>query len=244
MAHHAGLSADLVQGLRYQHQLFVGHSDTGDSLFVFIDGDGSPWSADGRRINRDPTPRRPLALELAAQTPRSILYLGRPCYFSARFDSACNPRVWTSERYSRPVVDSLAAAVNHYVSDHGYSHVALIGYSGGGTLAVLMAPQVRSTVAVITIAANLDVDAWARGHRYLPLEGSLNPAAEPPLDAAIRQWHLLGDRDANVPEELSRRYLDNINPDDIWRYAGFDHVCCWAEQWPAILTRIEHALGD
>ena len=71
--------------------------------------------------------------------------------------------------------------------------VVLIGYSGGGVLAVLIAPQVPGS-AVVTIAANLDVEAWARWHQYTPLSGSLNPATQPPLDA-LHEWHLVGDRD-------------------------------------------------
>jgi hypothetical protein len=244
LARNNGFRSDVIRGAEYRHQIFTHDVGTGNLLYVFIEGDGMPWIRGGSTIAHDPTPHRSLALELAVQTPHSVLYLGRPCYFSTNTDPGCFPEVWTSARFSEQVVDSMAAAVDRFAADNGYPGVVLIGYSGGGTLAVLMAPHVPSTVAVITIAANLDVDAWARQHRYLPLEGSLNPAAQPPLDAAIRQWHLLGDRDANVPAEVSRRYLDRISPDDIWRYAGFDHVCCWAEQWPAILARIDRALGN
>jgi hypothetical protein len=244
LARNNGFRSDVIRGAEYRHQIFTHDVGTGNLLYVFIEGDGMPWIRGGSTIAHDPTPHRSLALELAVQTPHSVLYLGRPCYFSTNTDPGCFPEVWTSARFSEQVVDSMAAAVDRFAADNGYPGVVLIGYSGGGTLAVLMAPHVSSTVAVITIAANLDVDAWARWHGYLPLEGSLNPAAQPPLDAAIRQWHLLGDRDVNVPAEVSGRYLDRISPDDIWRYAGFDHVCCWAEQWPAILARIDRALGN
>jgi pimeloyl-ACP methyl ester carboxylesterase len=243
-AQHAGLTSATVQGTQYQHEIFVHSSTPGDTLFVFIEGDGSPWSRDGLTVSRDPTPHRALALELAEHTPHSILYLGRPCYFSARTDSGCNTRLWTSERYSARVVESLAAVVNRYAANNAYRRVTLIGYSGGGALAVLMAPRIPSTGAVITIAANLDVEAWASWHGYLPLEGSLNPATEAPLDPAIQQWHLVGDRDLSVPPRVSRRYLGNVRAERIWHFASFDHVCCWVEQWSSILPRIEAALAD
>jgi hypothetical protein len=96
---------------------------------------------------------------------------------------------------------------------------------------------------VVTIAADLDVDAWTRWHHYLPLTGSLNPATQPPLDPHITQWHLVGDRDSNVPPEISRRYLDRVPNDHVWHYSTFDHTCCWVERWPDILARIEAELG-
>ncbi len=213
-------------------------------LFVFIDGDGSPWSRDGQEPASDPTPHTPLALELAAGTPASVLYVGRPCYFSVRSDAGCKPSVWTAERYSAGVVASLAAVVNGFVADHGIGRIVLIGYSGGGALAVLMAPHIPSTRAVVTIAADLDIDAWSAWHGYLPLDGSLNPALQAPLDPAIRQWHLVGGLDLNVPERVSRRYLDTVNPAHIWRFPSFDHGCCWVGQWPTLFARLETELGE
>jgi pimeloyl-ACP methyl ester carboxylesterase len=243
-ARHAELSVSVIQGTRYRHEIFAGRSTPGQTLFVFIDGDGVPWSRGGREPARDPTPHRPLALELAARTPRSVLYVGRPCYFSARSDPRCSALVWTSERYSAEVVESMAAVVNRYAALHAAGRVVLIGYSGGGALAILAAPRVPATRAVVTVAADLDVDAWAAWHHFLPLTGSLNPATQAPLDPAIQQWHLLGDRDLNVPASVSRRYLATVSPDRIWHFATFDHACCWAGHWSRIFPRLEAALGD
>jgi pimeloyl-ACP methyl ester carboxylesterase len=244
IAQRGGLAAAVVQGTQFRHEIFMNTAPRGAVLFVFIDGDGSPWNRDGQEPAFDPTPHRPLALELAAGTPRSVIYVGRPCYFSVRSDAACTPSVWTAERYSAPVVASLAAVVNGFAADHGFGRVVLIGYSGGGALAVLMAPHIPSTRAVVTIAADLDTAAWSAWHGYLPLDGSLNPAAQAPLDPAIRQWHLVGGLDVNVPERVSRRYLDRMDPAQVWRFPRFDHRCCWVEQWPAVLARIETELGE
>ncbi len=243
MASQAGLAASVVQGTRYQHQIFVSSALDRTTLFVFIDGDGSPWRHGGSYVSHDPTPDRPLALELAARTPGAVIYLGRPCYFLARTDAACNSRVWTSERYSAQVVESMAAVINRYASENNARCLVLVGYSGGGALSVLMAPLVPPACAVVTIASDLDVDAWTRWHHYLPLDGSQNPAAQPPLDPLIAQWHLVADRDSNVPPQLSRRYLDRVPTDHIWHFSTFDHTCCWVEQWPEILTRIEAELA-
>lgn len=246
-----GMTASVIQGARFRHQVLSARSAPKPAagpaaalLYVFIEGDGSPWIDAGSKVARDPTPRRPLALELAAATIHPVLYLGRPCYFGVRLDANCTPAVWTSGRYSTAVVDSMVAAVDRYAADNNDPALVLIGYSGGGTLAVLMASHLPRTRAVITIAANLDVEAWTRWHRYLPLSESENPAAAPPLADSIRQWHLVGGKDHNVPEALDRRYFDAIRPDQVWRYADFDHACCWAEKWGSISARIDSAMAS
>ena len=249
-----GMTASVIQGTRFRHQIWTaperGSAVGPATLYVFIEGDGAPWIEAGSKVAHDPTPHRPLALELAAATsaaaaPHAVLYLGRPCYFEPHLDANCTPDLWTSGRYSDAVVDSLVAAVNRYTAafDNGPALV-LIGYSGGGTLAVLMAAHLPSTRAVITIAGNLDVTAWVRWHGYLPLTLSENPAAEPHLPDSIRQWHLVGGKDGNMPEALERRYFDTMPPGHIWRYPGFDHVCCWVQQWSTILARIDAAIMD
>jgi pimeloyl-ACP methyl ester carboxylesterase len=232
----------VIQGAQFRHEIFASPRRTDNVLYVFIEGDGSPWADHGTVAARDPTPLRPLALELAARTAHSVLYLGRPCYFHVHADRACSTDLWTSARYSRAVVDSMVAATNRYAASGGFAHVILIGYSGGGALAVLMAPAVRDVRAVITIAANLDVADWVDLHGYLPLERSLDPASQPPLSLDIEQRHLIGERDINVPESVNGRYLRTLGVDRIWRYSTFDHVCCWVQQWPAILERIDRDL--
>jgi hypothetical protein len=237
-----GLVSAVVDGTHYRHQIFFQPGTDRDALFVFIDGDGSPWSRGGVEPARDPTPHRAIALELATSTPHSVLYLGRPCYFTVHFDSACSARIWTSERYSQAVVESLAAVVNRFAAEYRYRRTVLIGYSGGGTLAVLMAPYIAS-VRVVTIAANLDIAAWASFHNYLPLTGSLNPATQPPLAHPSRQLHLVGGRDLNVPEAINQRFFESLRAEQIWRFANFDHVCCWVEQWSSILPRIDERVS-
>jgi dienelactone hydrolase len=237
----AGLTLGIVQGTTYQHTTFA-RGGTAGPLYVFIEGDGSPWVGHGTRVADDPTPHHPLALELAAQTSGPILYLGRPCYFQARTDAACRAPVWTSARYSKSVVESMAAVIKRSMAAYPSRPVVLIGYSGGGVLAVLIAPLIPAS-AVVTIAANLDVDAWTRWHHYAALTGSLNPATQPQL-AHIQEWHLVGDRDQVAPPSLSQAYLDRLDPSHVWHYPSFDHVCCWAEKWPAIFSHIQAATHD
>ena len=240
LAELAGFQAEIVSGRPFLHQVFVKWSD-GDSLSIFIEGDGLPWIHQGRMVSEDPTPRHALALELAARTPGSVLYLGRPCYFGARSDSTCEARRWTFDRYSAATVASMAAVANRLADAHSVRHITLVGYSGGGTLALLMAPRVQAVERVVVVAGNMDVERWTRYHGYEALGGSLDPASQAPLDAVIEQWYLLGDRDLTVPPELERRYLERAASERVLHFPTFDHRCCWAQAWPRIWARIEGA---
>jgi hypothetical protein len=106
-----------------------------------------------------------------------------------------------------------------------------------------MARNLPQVSGLVTIAGNLDPDAWVQLHGYLPLRGSLNPSLEPPLPAQLRQWYLVGHRDANVPPAAIERYLARVPQDRVWSYARFDHTCCWAREWPSIFARISAELS-
>ncbi|MHB8813484.1 MAG: alpha/beta hydrolase family protein [Steroidobacteraceae bacterium] len=237
LARRGGLTPLVLQGGAFELRAFAATRPPRDPLIVFIDGDGSPWLDHGRRISADPTPRMPLALDLALETPGSVLYLGRPCYFALQRPPVCSPALWTSRRYSPEVVASLVAAAGRYAAARHFRRILLVGYSGGGTLAALMVPTLPGTVGLVTIAGNLDPQAWTRSHGYLPLTGSLDPALEPPL-GDLPQWHFVGGRDTNVPYRVTTRYFVRFPSARVLRYPGFDHICCWVRAWPSAIAEI------
>lgn len=237
VARRAGLTPLVLQGGPFELEAFAVRRPPRDFLTVFIDGDGSPWVDGGRRISADPTPRVPLALGLAVETPGSVLYLGRPCYFALQRPPVCSQALWTSRRYSSTVVASLVDAVSRYCAARRFRRILLIGYSGGGTLAALMAASMPHVVGLVTIAGNLDPATWARSHGYLALTGSLDPVFGHPTPG-LAQWHLIGGRDTNVPFSDVERYFAQVPSARIWRYPKFDHVCCWVSVWPGALRAI------
>lgn len=213
-----------------------------DELIVYFGSDGRPW-VDNRPAG-DPTGHRSLALELMRRDPRPAVYLGRPCYHGGADSPPCNARLWTSGRYSGVVVDAMVAGLRALLQRHQPEELTLVGYSGGGTLAVLAASRVaRETnvtakLTVITIAANLDPTTWTTFHDLLPLSESLDPVDAVPSPAGFRQVHLVGTADARVPARTIRRYLDRQPDALVLEVEGFDHVCCWVRDWPDILERI------
>jgi pimeloyl-ACP methyl ester carboxylesterase len=244
LARSNGLEPLLLQGTQFQHHAFAAVRGPPGLLVLFIEGDGSPWKQSGWwvvghwRPAADPTPRLPLALELAAATPAAVLYLGRPCYLEVIRPPGCSEPLWTSQRYSHEVVASMSAAATKYIAEHHFEQVLIVGYSGGGTLAALMARDLPHVSGLVTIAGNLDPDAWTQLHGYLPLRGSVNPSLQPPLPADLKQWYLVGERDSNVSAAATARYFARIPQDRVWSYARFDHKCCWVEAWPSIFATI------
>lgn len=231
-----GFASAVIEGDPFRHVVYFAQTDApADALHVYIEHDGTPWIG-VTHVSDDPTPRTPFALDLMARDAGPRLFLGRPCYFETRRDAGCSPRMWTDRRYALEVVQSMASALRAFLAQHPYRHVVLIGYSGGGTLAWLLASHVPQTRAVVTIAANLDTEAWTTLHRYSAMAGSLNPASEPPLPASIVDVAYVGERDDNVPPSIARSFASRHPNAKIVEIAQFDHRCCWMERWPALLT--------
>lgn len=238
-----GFKSATQQTSRFTHRVFLNaqalNGTEYDTLHIYLDGDGTPWEYK-YRIADDPTSRRPLILDLLHLDTAPALLLGRPCYHGFSRAPGCNNTLWTSQRYSRTIVESMADALRLWLRDHPYRKLVLIGYSGGGVLAISLAPYFENTTAVLTVAANLDVDAWSRYHGYSPLNESLNPASQPALDKRIRQVHLAGKEDAIVPLPVIQAYAQRQSNSEMLVYDDYDHVCCWEDAWPAILDRLGH----
>ncbi|QBQ53102.1 alpha/beta fold hydrolase [Nitrosococcus wardiae] len=233
-----GMTRKVIPGAEFRHVVYTHHfGQPRKTLHVYLDGDGSPW-INRRWISRDPTPRNPLALRLMAQDSVPSVYLGRPCYHGLANDPPCTPQLWTYGRYSLRVVDSMAVALTHLLGADNFNELVLIGYSGGGALAMLLAERLPQTVAVVTIAGNLNPVAWARHHGYTSLWDSLNPSQQPPLNPVIFQLHLLGGRDQNILPSMVRPAVSRQKHAKLHLLADFDHVCCWWRIWPSVLAAL------
>jgi dienelactone hydrolase len=235
IAQKAGLSRSIVEGEGFQHVVYANQASVDAELIVFLDGDGRPWTSDGQEPSSDPTTRRPIALELLARTNAPATYVSRPCY-QQLMNANCAPRLWTQARYSEEVVASIAAAIHEIATARSVSRIALVGYSGGGTLAVLVAERLEDVESVITLAANLDIEAWAKHHGYLRLTESLNPA-QSNRSHPWREMHFQGERDTNVPAKTTDAYFARYPAARRETLDGFDHACCWVHAWPSLLAR-------
>lgn len=242
LAKQAGMRSGELAGAGFQHRTFAAPPTAdptaadGGQLRVYFDGDGTPFV---RRdlIARDPTPREALTLRLMRQDPHRSVFLGRPCYHG--LVDGCEPGLWTVGRYSEPIVASMTAATRHLIAERAYTSVVLIGYSGGGVLAVLVAERLEQVDAVVTVAANLDLAAWTQLHGYSPLVTSLDPARIAGSRRDLPQLHLAGAADANVPPTVHQALIERLPAATFRTVPGFDHRCCWADAWPRLLAEID-----
>ncbi len=206
----------------------------GAQAHVYLEGDGRPWER-GLIPAAEPTTRDSVVLPLMAGDPAPSLYLGRPCYNGHTEDSGCSPELWTGARYGDRIVAGMTAALQRFAEQNRYRELVLIGHSGGGTLALLLAQRLPQTIAVVTLAGNYDIDRWTGYHGYQALQGSLNPALQPP--GRVPEWHLLGERDTIVPPALFETALRARPHAQVIRVDA-DHSRGWQAIWPEILQRL------
>lgn len=235
-----GMQRRVILGDTFNHIAYLKISRPGSHrLHVYIEGDGRPWLG-GEYISKDPTTKRPLALDLARLDPENVLYLGRPCYMGLEQDGICNEKYWTSARYSAAVTVSMSAAVRQVVDEYNITATSLIGYSGGGSLAMLMASDayvsmIPTLESVVTLSANLDVAAWVKMHGYLPLSESLDPI-QLEYSSAANFLHYSGAEDDNIPSSHLLKFVEKHGG----QYKIFDdadHSCCWVRHWSQLLEQ-------
>lgn len=211
-----------------------------DYLVVYIEGDGSAWRSRSR-VSSDPTPDDPVALRLALRDPApGVLYLARPCqYVSGKLIASCDPALWTSARFSREVID----AMDHAITASKLSpeeRLTLVGYSGGGVVATLLASRRRDVDELVTVAAPLDIVAWTNYHQVSPLKDSLTPSEREPGYGTIREFHFHGGKDLVVPPVVIGRYRRQMSRANVHfvTVPEFQHRCCWTRDWPKLLSVI------
>jgi hypothetical protein len=211
---------------------------TGSVLRVYIEGDGRAWLSRSW-LSSDPTPATSLVLELlVADRSPDKAYLARPCQFIQT--AACDSIYWSSHRFSPEVLDSLNEALNQLKDAGKYQSLELVGHSGGGTVAALLAARRYDVTSLRTVGGNLDHVWLNKHHRVSPLNGSLNPPDFADRLASIPQRHFMGADDQIVPPEIYQSYA-GFFPDarclSVTIVPGADHIRGWRENWPRLLEQ-------
>lgn len=206
-------------------------------LPVYIEGDGAPWPSVFQPPH-DPTPPRPLALVLAARDPApAAAYLGRPCqYLDEAQRKGCDSAYWSSRRFTPEVIAAMDEAVTRLRQRAGAQRIRLIGHSGGGVIAVLLALRRSDVEGLITVAAPLMLSDWTAAHDLSPFEQAVDPMAQPAAAMPARAMHFAGARDPVVPPAIVEGFVRKLGG-RLEVIADFDHDCCWARDWPNLLRR-------
>lgn len=199
------------------------------SINLFIEGDGLAWIS-RTRLSSNPTPINPLAFKLMLEDKASCkLYLARPCQY---IDSQqCQKKYWSSARFSPEVVQSYLEIMDSLKKSHDIEAFNLIGYSGGGAVATLLSSKRTDIKQLITIAGNLDINAWVKYHQITPLYDSLNPAdyADSSLQN-IPQMHFIGAKDNVMPFEIFQAYQQRFHNSTLIQYRVCDE-CTHTQNW-------------
>lgn len=203
----------------FDNQLFHGETfdlrwhlrGAGPTLRAYIEGDGMAW-LNSRTPSSDPTPRNATAFKLAAlDKSMAVAYLARPCQFTEGEERRnCRVPFWTSARFSEPVVRDLSSVLDAAKARAGAERLELVGYSGGGAVALLMAARRDDVDLVVTVAGNLDHTFWTDYHRVSPLRDSLNPADVAVEVQTIRQTHIVSRDDDVIPPAVVQSYVSRM----------------------------------
>lgn len=233
-AAHGWRSLD-VPGGPFVLRSYVGPAAAGsDELTLYIEGDGLSWVT-RNTISSDPTPVNPVALGMAVNQPSgSAAYLARPCQYVISINRSCRTSVWTDARFSSEIIDAMNQAVDALKHRYRANRITLVGYSGGGAIAMLISRARYDVTRVVTVAGTLDHEAWTDLHRVTPLYDSLNPADYASELVSIPQMHLVGGADLNMPVAIVKTYSSRLQPTDrppLKIIPDFDHDCCWVEEW-------------
>lgn len=217
-------------------------SSPGRPLTVYIEGDGLAWLSH-RRLSGDPTPSDPVALRLAALDPGpNVVHLARPCQYlddPDLDDPACHPRYWSSHRFSEKVVSAIDQAIEQFRKRIGAVELHLVGYSGGGAVAALVAARRNDVASLRTVAGNLDHEALNRHFGVSPLTGSLNPADYAAALAGVPQHHFVGREDQVVPAFVADGFARRAGDTRCIRISAIDgvsHETGWPERWRKLLS--------
>jgi pimeloyl-ACP methyl ester carboxylesterase len=227
-----------IKTTRFDLVSFVGPKRGNGPLHVYIEGDGFAWVT-RNQPSKNPTPVDPIALKLAVLDGRNAVYLARPCQYAQTGD--CPPRYWASARFASEVIDAMNEAVDNLKRKLGADKLVLIGYSGGGAVAALVAARRTDVVHLATVAGNLDPDAWTRLHSVPRLGSSLNPVNYRRELAAIPQTHFIGESDNIVPIDVYRSYRSALSDTariDVRVVPKTGHDCCWEKSWPELLKEL------
>ena len=235
----AGLHRTQVQTKTFLLTAYVKISDRTKPVDVYIEGDGLAWLSEVEP-SPNPTPRKAMGLSLAAADPAAnVVYIARPCQFTSfDRDPHCDVAYWTDRRFSEEVIGAMNQAVEALTRSAEDRKLNLVGYSGGGAVAVLIAARRHDVVSVRTIAGNLDHVEVNRQNDVTPLSGSLNAIDYAREISRIPQVHFSGQKDDVVTPVIAKRFLKASAPTNcitLYTLESATHETGWPEHWPGLL---------
>lgn len=235
----AGLQKRTYQTRLFTIVSFQKREEKNTLVTFYIEGDGRAW-INRRRVSENPTPTDPVALKLAiADKSGNVVYLARPCQFlELENEDHCQPEYWTARRASREVVDSMNDVITRVKQEYEADQIRLVGYSGGATVAAIIATLRDDVIDLRSVAGNLDISSFTDHHELTPLHGSINPASLAKQLVHIPQKHYYSLDDAIVVPVVIESYLSKLKTFDndlrcvnSQAITGVGHTSGWDTFW-------------
>lgn len=203
----SNLKPGTLQTSQFSLQTMVPAQGTYKHMRVYIEGDGHAW-ATSSQPSTDPTPHTSIMTTLAAADHTPSAYLARPCQYV--MSPNCSVATWTSERFSSDVMSSMSAGLDALKRQFGIVSFELVGHSGGGAVALVLAGMRNDVDQVQTIAGNVDPVYWTKLQNLSPLNNPVTPLQYRNHLRVIPQRLFVGSRDAVVPPEVAREYASQL----------------------------------
>jgi len=237
LAHGAGLTRSQMMANGFVLTAYSRLNNPEQAINVYIEGDGLAWLS-RHQLSADPTPRNALGLALAALDPTAnVLYLARPCQFNDFERTPCASEYWSNKRFAPEVIDAMNQAIDRFSRPAQAQKLNLIAYSGGATVAVLLAARRHDIASLRTVAGNLDHAYVNQLHQVSVMPESLNAMDAASNISGIPQLHFVGTADKVIPKEVALRFIAKQRHANcasiIEAQAG--HEAGWLEQWQSLL---------
>lgn len=234
------LTEKIIVTKKFNFQVWQRITEPSQPITVYIEGDGLAWLTP-YQPSPDPTPRNPVALRLAVLDPgKNVVYIARPCqYIGLNSNPACQVPFWTSKRFSYDVINSMSAALDALKRSASATEFNLVGYSGGGAVAALLAENRKDISSLRTVAGYLDVEYVNQLHHVSPMPESLNPINKATELALIPQIHFSGAYDRLITPEVALRFTQHTGNIcvRVVLVPEMTHQGPWQTQWLHLLQQ-------
>jgi len=182
-----------------------------------------------------------VALKLAATDHAvPLLYVARPCQFGGIGDNPrCLQQYWTSHRFAPEVIEATSVVIDQVKEAADATAIELVGFSGGGAVAVLVAARRTDVTSIRTVAGNLDHVILNQHKQVSALSGSLNPADVAEQVSTIPQIHFVGAEDNLIGTYVAESYRSRVTARNciaIQTVSGASHGDGWEDIWPRLLA--------
>jgi len=220
--------------------VFARIEDANKPITVYIEGDVRGWNPTADP-GIDASPDEYLGLRLATLDPAdNVVVISRPCQYGID-DAACLSQTWKSGRLAAQVYSAINRALDYAVSVVPRSRLNLVGYSGGGAIAAVLAARRHDVASLRTIAGNLDPDGNGRTHGSVPQDDFIDPMEIAPRLSLVPQEHFVGDKDAFVPPFLTENFVKAIGQSycvKVIQIEGATHKTGWEQAWKEYVDKM------